>query len=135
MSSNNILGRLERAAVDLLLLSGVVVLLQLPALATQNVTLAWNASTDPTVVGYNIYYGGGSGNYTNVTSAGNATNLTVSGLVGGATYYFAATTYNSSGVQSPFSSEVSYSVPTNTVAGNQPPTQHWAALERYYIYT
>ena len=122
MSSTSIFGRMERAAVDLLLFSGVVVLLQLPALATQNVTLAWNASTDPTVVGYNIYYGGGSGNYTNMTSAGNATNLTVSGLVGGATYYFAATTYNSSGVQSPFSNEVFYSVPTNTVPGNQPPT-------------
>ncbi len=96
-------------------------LIQLPAFA-QNVTLAWNPSTDPTVVGYNLYYGGGSGNYTNTLSAGNATNITVSGLVGGFTYYFAATTYNSSGVQSPFSNEVSYSVPTNTVTANQPPT-------------
>lgn len=78
------------------------------------VTLAWNQSTDPTVVGYNIYYGGASGNYTNTLSAGNATNLTVGGLVPGCTYYFAATTYNSSGVQSPFSNEVFYSVPTNS---------------------
>ena len=96
--------------------------MQWPALATQSVTLAWNPSTDPTVVGYNIYYGGASGNYTNTLSAGNATNLTVSGLVAGDTYYFAATTYNSSDVQSPFSNEVSYSVPTNSVPGNQPPT-------------
>ncbi|MGA9453326.1 MAG: fibronectin type III domain-containing protein [Verrucomicrobiia bacterium] len=75
----------------------------------QSVTLAWNRSTDPTVVGYKIYYGGASGTYTNTLSAGNATNVTISGLVGGTTYYFAATTYNSSGVQSPFSNEVSYS--------------------------
>ena len=33
--------------------------------AGQSVTLAWNQSTDPTIVGYNIYYGGASGTYTN----------------------------------------------------------------------
>ncbi len=113
---------MERAVVNSLLVSGMVLLLQLPVFAAQSVTLAWNASTDPTVVGYNIYYGGASGNYTNTLSAGNATNSTVSGLVEGTAYYFAATTYNSSGVQSPFSNEVSYSVPTNTVTVNQPPT-------------
>ena len=122
MSSTHILGRMERAAVNSLLLSGLALLMELPAFATQSVTLAWNQSTDPTVAGYNLYYGGASGNYTNTLSAGNATNITVSGLVEGITYYFAATTYNSSGVQSPFSNEVSYSVPTNSVPGNQPPT-------------
>ncbi len=100
----------------------MVFLIQLPALATQSVTLAWNPSTDSTVVGYNIYYGGASHNYTNTLSAGNATNMTIPGLAGGTTYYFAATSYNGSGVQSPFSSEVSYLVPTNIVPVNQPPT-------------
>jgi len=92
-------------------------LLILAALSTtvqagQSVTLAWNQSTDPTVVGYNVYYGGASGNYTNMINAGNTTNATISGLSPGNTCYFAATTYNNSGVQSPFSSEVSYTVPT-----------------------
>ena len=122
MSSTRIWGRIEGVVSNSLLLSGIALLLSSPALATQNVTLAWNASTDPTVVGYNIYYGGASATYTNTLSAGNATNLTVSGLVGGNTYYFAATTYNSAGVQSPFSNEVFYSVPTNAATGNQPPT-------------
>ncbi len=79
--------------------------------ATQNVTLAWNPSTDSTVAGYKIYYGSASGNYTNVVDVGNVTNATISGLVEGVTYYFAATCYNSSGIQSPFSNEVSYTVP------------------------
>ncbi len=77
----------------------------------QSVTLAWNRSTDPTVAGYNLYYGGASGNYTNMINAGNATNVTISNLIPGTTYYFAATTYSSVGVQSPFSSEVAYTVP------------------------
>jgi hypothetical protein len=92
----------------------------LSAFATGSVTLAWNASTDPIVAGYNVYYGGASGAYTNEISVGNATNATISGLVQGTTYYFAATTYAASGMESPFSSEVSYWVPTN--APNQPPT-------------
>jgi uncharacterized membrane protein len=77
----------------------------------QGVTLAWSRSADPTVVGYNVYCGGASWTYTNTLSAGNATNITISGSVAGTTCYFAATTYNSSGVQSPFSSELPYTVP------------------------
>ena len=90
--------------------------------ATGSVTLAWNRSTDPIVAGYNVYYGGDSGAYTNEISAGNATNATISGLVQGTTYYFAATTYAVSGMESPFSSEISYLVPNPVNTGNQPPT-------------
>ena len=86
--------------------------------AVQSVTLAWNQSTDPTVAGYNIYYGGASGTYTNESSAGSATNATISGLISGKTYYFAATAYNSLGLESGFSSEMSYVVPT-TLPGVQ----------------
>ena len=96
--------------------------MQLSAFATGSVTLAWNACTDPIVVGYNIYYGGASGTYTNEICAGNATNVTISGLAQGTTYYFAATAYSASGIESPFSSEVSYLVPINAPIGNQPPT-------------
>ena len=91
-------------------------LLILAALSTtvqagQSVTLAWNRSTDPIVAGYNIHYGGTSGTYTNMVNAGSATNATISGLIPGTTYYFAAQTYSSLGVESLFSSEVSYTVP------------------------
>jgi hypothetical protein len=84
-------------------------------LATGSVTLAWNRCTDPIVAGYNVYWGGTSGAYTNEINAGNATNVTISGLSQGTTYYFAATTYSAVGMESPFSSEVSYLVPSNVL--------------------
>jgi len=96
--------------------------MQLSAFAAGSVTLAWNPSADPAVAGYYIYYGGASDTYTNEVFAGNATNTTISGLVPGATYYFAATTYNLAGMQSSFSTEVSYQVPADALPGNQPPT-------------
>jgi hypothetical protein len=55
-------------------LQRLVAVMQLSAFATGSVTLAWNPSTDPLVAGYNIYYGGASGTYTNEICAGNATN-------------------------------------------------------------
>jgi hypothetical protein len=77
----------------------------------QSVTFAWNQSTDPDVAGYNLYYWEASSTNTNEISVGTATNATVSGLIPGTTYYFAATTYTFSGVESAFSSEVAYTVP------------------------
>lgn len=70
-----------------------------------SVTLAWPASTDPSVAGYKVYYGIASGTYTNALNVGSATTATVSNLSAGARYYFAATAYNSSGVESPYSLE------------------------------
>jgi hypothetical protein len=64
-------------------------------------------------MGYNVYYGGDCGVYTNIIQAGNATNATISGLTVGTTYYFAATSYTASGMESPFSSEASCLVLTH----------------------
>ena len=91
-------------------------LLILSALGTTiqaaSVTLAWDPSSDPIVTGYNLYYGGTSGTYTNKVSVGLATSAVTSGLLVGVNYYFAATTYNAAGMESPFSGEVRYTVPT-----------------------
>ena len=105
--------RSRRAILGSFLFSVWFAVMQPSAFATGSVTLAWNASTNSSVVGYNVYYGGASGAYTNEICAGNATNATISGLVQGTTYYFAATSYAASGMESPFSSEVSYPVPMN----------------------
>ena len=80
-----------------------------------SVSLAWNAVSSPNVASYNLYYGGASQTYTNVVSAGSATNFAVNGLTRGATYYFAATSVDSVGMESVYSQEISYTVPlTNT---------------------
>jgi hypothetical protein len=90
--------------------------------AGQSVTLAWNQNADPTVIGYKAYYGVASRTYTNNIDVGNATNATISGLVEGATYYFATTAYNTLGLESGFSSEISYTVPLTAVATLWPGT-------------
>jgi hypothetical protein len=99
---------------------------QLPALASSSVTLAWNPSSDASVAGYNIYYGSASHDYTNEVPVGNVTSASISGLVAGSTYFFAATAYDASGQESAFSNEASYVIPTNSVISasvvNHPPT-------------
>ncbi|HXT10430.1 MAG TPA: fibronectin type III domain-containing protein [Candidatus Angelobacter sp.] len=81
------------------------------AKAASGVVLAWNANPDPSVVGYNVYFGGTSGNYTNMFSAGDVTNTMVNGLAEGKTYYFAVTAYDAFGDESGFSAETIYIVP------------------------
>jgi len=82
--------------------------------ATTNVTLVWNASSCTNVAGYKLYYGVASQTYTSLVSVANVTNATVGGLVEGTTYYFAATTLDSQGIESPPSTEINYTVPTNS---------------------
>jgi hypothetical protein len=79
----------------------------LPCTATASVSanLTWTASADPTVTGYNIYYGGTSGQYTNSLSVAAITNAVVPELAEGVTYFFAAKAHNASGSESPFSNE------------------------------
>lgn len=84
------------------------------ALATRSVRLAWGPSPDSTVAGYNIYYGPASRTYTNIVSFGKVTNATVSGLIEGGMYFFTATAYDGTGLESDFSNEVGYLVPTNS---------------------
>ena len=103
--------RVKSGALGALLLGSLIALLPFPARATSSVTLRWDASSDPKVAGYDVYYGKASLTYTNKLSVGNVTNATVSGLIGGKTYYFAVTAHDASGVESLPSNEVAYSVP------------------------
>lgn len=73
--------------------------------------LDWDASVSTDVAGYNVYYGTNSGNYIYKLDAGNVTSITISNLVCGGTYYFAATAYDSNGNESALSAEISFIVP------------------------
>jgi hypothetical protein len=68
-------------------------------------SLTWTASSDPTVVGYNIYFGGGCQQYTNFVAVGAVSNAVVSNLEEGVPYFFAAKACNAAGQESPFSNE------------------------------
>jgi hypothetical protein len=76
-----------------------------------SVTLAWDADTSPSTAGYRLYVGLVSGIYTQRTDIGNTTTGTVSNLISGVTYYSVVTAYNSAGLESPPSNEVSYRAP------------------------
>jgi len=76
------------------------------------VSIQWTPNTDPSVAGYNVYYGGSSRNYTNVLStANNSSAVTVGGLVEGQTYYFAVTAFDAFGDESDLSDEAQFIVP------------------------
>ncbi len=89
-----------------------------PAASTSSVTLGWQPPTENTngspitdLAGYKIHYGTASANYTQVVSVNNAglTRYVVDNLPKG-TYYFAITAYDSKGLESALSGEVSSAV-------------------------
>ena len=88
------------------------------AQAATSVALAWAPSLSTNISGYDIYYGLTNGSYTQMVNVGKVTNVTISGLTGGRTYYFAGKAYNSQGIQSVFSNQASYALPV-TLTGLQ----------------
>jgi len=81
------------------------------AVYSAQVTLAWNANTDPNIAGYKIYYGTSSRNYDVSLDVGNFTSCTIADMEEGETYYFAATAYDIQGNESSFSEEVVFPNP------------------------
>jgi hypothetical protein len=81
-----------------------------------DVTLSWNANTEPDLAGYKIYYGASSGSYTASITIGTQTTYTITGLASG-TYYFVVTAFNSAGLESGYSNEVWTTVSSTTPSG------------------
>ncbi len=97
-------------------LSGNISSSTMLTVTTGSATLAWNAPTTNTdgtpltdLAGYKIYYGTSSGNYTSSVNIGNVTSYTITNLSSG-TYFFAMTTYDTSGIESSFSNELSKTI-------------------------
>lgn len=82
------------------------------------IDLSWNANPENDILGYELYYGISSQNYTNSVWVGNKLSYSLSGLQDYTIYYFALKAYNTSGLSSDFSAEVS-AIPTR-VGGSQP---------------
>lgn len=81
------------------------------AVAAQTPTVSWNANTESNLSGYIVQYGTQAGNPSTSLDVGNVTSRRFTGLTAGVTYYFRIVAYNSSGLQSSPSTEVSYAVP------------------------
>jgi hypothetical protein len=73
--------------------------------ATSSVGLNWSLNPDPSIAGYNVYYGTVSHSYTSVITVGNTNQTVIDGLTEGKTYYFAVTAYTFDGLESDFSAE------------------------------
>jgi hypothetical protein len=93
--------------------TGITVL----APTTGSIALAWDAATTYSdgspitdVAGYKVYYGTSPGSYSSSIDVGNVTTYTITNLPSGV-YYVAVTVRNLSGSESPYSNEVSKTVP------------------------
>lgn len=75
--------------------------------------LQWNSTGEPQVAGYKAYIGMESRNYVRILDTMQQTHVTLTGLDAGTTYYFAATAYDATGLESDFSDEVRYTPPVD----------------------
>ena len=89
--------------------------------AADSITLEWDPNTDSTI-GYRLYVGTQSGNYTQNFDVGSATTFTFNSAVAGQRYCFAVSAYASATLESTRSNEVcgfSNVPPVLTNPGNQ----------------
>lgn len=93
----------------------ITFLLTLSCIFAAEVKLQWDANTESDLAGYKVYYGQTSRNYGIPIDVGNITNAIVTNLTEGMTYYFAATAYSDSGLESPYSIEVVYTIPVTEI--------------------
>jgi hypothetical protein len=79
-----------------------------------SLTLVWDPNTEPDIAGYKLYCGEASGRYIASIDVGNVTQFqpTLKNLNPGDKAFFIVSAYNTSGLESDSSNEVSYTKPT-----------------------
>jgi len=75
------------------------------------VRFTWRSNSEPNLAGYRLYVGTVPGNYVGFVNAGRASSFELTGLVRGMTYYFALTAYDTAGLESGFSPELTRQIP------------------------
>lgn len=75
-----------------------------------SVTVAFDPIEDPDIIGYRVYYGLVSREYTHSVDIGSQNIYTLTGLTPGRTYYVAVTSYDVNDNESVYSQEISYNV-------------------------
>jgi hypothetical protein len=78
----------------------------------QALSLEWDANVEPTIGGYRVYMGEASRSYTFASDVGNSTTAQLQNLPPGRTVYLAVTAYDTNGLESDFSDEITYTVPS-----------------------
>ena len=96
-----------RALILLVVLLVALFSVQVRAAST---TLSWSPSPSQSVIGYSLYYGTASGQYSAKVDLGNVNTATLSNLGEGVTYFYAVTARNAVGESAP-SNEVSATTP------------------------
>src|SRR6516225_6388199 len=71
-----------------------------PAAEAMTLTLIWSPSAQSDVIGYHVYYGLASRQYTRMLDAGDAATAVLPDLSPGTTYFLAVTAYNGLGIES-----------------------------------
>lgn len=93
-----------------MVVSALAALVQLasPAAAAtlHSVPLAWNAAPESGVMGYKVYVGTASRQYTQIYDAGTTPAFSVGSMEFGKTYYFAVKSIGGTGLESDFSGEL-----------------------------
>jgi Bacterial Ig domain len=84
--------------------------------AAAEVTLEWDPNPEPGIDGYKIHYGTAVGEYGNFLDVGNVTTARVPGLAAGTTYFFVATAYNTDGLESAYSNQVTFTTASPNAA-------------------
>jgi regulation of enolase protein 1 (concanavalin A-like superfamily) len=74
------------------------------------VTASWNPNTESDIAGYRLSYGVLSGVYTTTIDVGNVTSYGFS-VLGGVKYYFVLQAIDTTGLLSPYSAELAFTVP------------------------
>lgn len=78
----------------------------IPSAAAQTVSIAWDASPEPDVTGYKLYYGNSSRSYHSIITIGNRTEYTFGDLTGMEIVYVAVTAVDMAGNESDYSEEL-----------------------------